>query len=252
MVFNPLSYRNVKGTIIGPVNVIHQNDVKLSRFIRWLVEWHFPESSSIFDPTPGDKNHMFSEYLERSGDCEWTYAGRYRYVAYSIEPVEWSRCGDGYNRIDVLEEWPLESGSFDVVFYDPPYLPRARQDKRGRDYGIEESRGLDDIKRYYSREVLSEALRVARHGIVIKGADFYYPSLSYNFYSFAGDIVSLEFLRGAGSVAAMYIYQFFHGNMILYRARIAKRWRRPVNANSYYLVVYKGDYMPPAPHDTRG
>ena len=243
-----LAYFNDKGTILAPVSVIDQRQVKLQDFIRFLVDYHFPDSDSILDPTPGESNYMFGDRLKPRGDCTWDYYGR-RYVAYSLEPTRWSMdCNGGYRRIDVLEKWPMGDAEYDIVVYDPPYIPWGRHDERKKDYGYHLEHGMEYIRMLYGAHVAGEIARVARHGSIVKGADFYYPPASYNFYSFLADIIDLGSFRRHFKVAGLYIYRFVAWNIGLYRARIARSRLRPVFVHTIYLILYRHDYEPEVWH----
>ena len=94
---------------------------------------------------------------------------------------------------------------------------------------------VNEVKERYSKEVFEELMRVTRKWIIIKGADFYYPTTSYNFYMFYD--FAIRTAQEAGlRVRAIYAYNYHHGNIALFRSRL-RNYRRPVVQHTYYVVL---------------
>lgn len=233
-----LPYVNDRGSLMMPYTIINGLKIRVHELVRMLIEYHFPDSKSILDPTPGDKNYMMSPYLEQKG-CEWYYAGR-KYIAYSYKPTKYSiDCNGRHRRIDLLSNEITFNGTYDVALYDPPFKPEAIHDKRGSDYGIAETKPTEVIRSFYRREVFESLHQHVNMGVIVKGSDFSYPVNNERMNLFLWDVFRRESVEGLFIPVGLYVYRFTTAYLPLYRYRLAKRLRRTLTNHTYYIILYK-------------
>lgn len=208
-----------------PLTVIDGKNIRVHEVIMGIILFHKEPPATILDPTCGEENYMFSPWL-RDGTLQRL---GYKYIAMDKKPV-------GMIQYDLFDGLPIIDDNIDIIVYDPPYLPSAREDKRGNAYDIDDDRAVDEIKRYYSKQILAEFHRVLKSDgiLIVKGADFYYPLRTDNLYLFT-DIVDYKPLFRP---IALYIYRFFYSEITLTRYR-TRNWKRPLVIHTYFLVLVK-------------
>ena len=234
-----LSYMTLSGTILPPLSVISGIKIQIHEVIDCLVRYYFPKCKSIWDPTCGTENHQFKDYLvEINGD--WYYHGKIFYFPTDVRKTKWSKM-----LVDLFRPpYPFRDEVFDLIVYDPPFIPMTRTDKRADDYDISEVHSPLYIKKFYSEDVIKEFHRVCRQGVILRGQDFYYPPISDNLFLWLHDIIDLEMLRKYFKIVAVHAYRFFHTAVPLIRTRIGrglmnKGYRRAMVTHSYLLIGYK-------------
>ena len=242
-----------KGLLLAPYSFIPKNGVTLIRdIVTSLIDFMFPGVESVYDPTCGEANYIFSDYLR--GRIDGTLNGwllylpctrrLVKYYASDIKKTKWN-CHDGECIFyDVLSNEPPPIKA-DIIFYDPPYLPLAIEHKRSKKYGMDRTYSVEQIKQYYAPSIIGRLASATNMGIVIKGQDFHVPYKSDNMYSFIGDIIDLSDYRKHGlKLRGIIIYEFARSNLPLVRWRIsnsmAKRgFRRPISKNGYLVFLGK-------------
>jgi len=215
----------IRGSYI-PCDIIDGRRTRLEVFMAFLLYWYCPPKCRILDPTCGKENYQFGKLKQRL----------YREVEYidgDIQPFG-SYVGDVFHL-------PFRDNVFDLVIYDPPYLPYTRYDKRAEDYAILHHRTLKEIRKFYSKEVLEELARVLRPGgyLIVKGADFYYPITSSNLILFIPDILNPRIVSQLRLIARYY-YAYYRGELRLQRARLNRATtNRPLITTTVYVVFRK-------------
>ena len=199
------------------------NNYKVNDLVEELVMFYLPEGGLVFDPTCGIKNRQF----------QWIQNSRLDGVKYEYLPSDIQESSRQKIQASVAHI-PLKYRSVDLTLYDPPYIPYAREG-RAEDYGIAEERSVKEVMAFYSKEIFEELKRITRKWIIIKGMDFYFPTTSMNFYRFQ-DFALKGALEAGLKVRGIYVYNYHHGNIGLYRARL-KNYRRPVVQHTYYIVL---------------
>ena len=239
-----LYYRSLE-TIMPPLSVISGSKVDVADLVRNLVEYYFPSAKRIWDPTCGIENHLFSKYLRRKNG-KWIYIDRIEYIASDMLETKWNCINGKCLKIDVLRQpYPFSDGEFDLIVYDPPYMPGAAIDKRMRDYGIDRYYSVTYIRRFYSDRVFSEMNRIARLGMIVKGQDIYYPTDTNVLHLFINDVLDVSAVRKYFRVIALHIYRYYSGNTQLARTRVGemvKKYpeiRRPVITHTYFVILWK-------------
>ena len=243
-----LAYRTLSGILMPPMSNIYGQNINISRFLNNIISFYFPNAKKIYDPTCGEENFQFKDYLvKRNG--KWYYrlenGDLAEYVASDIKKTRWNCSNSECLIVDVLRPpYPFRDNEFDIVVYDPPFLPSKRNDNRGKAYGIDEERTLYSIKQYYSKKVFREFHRITKYGMLVKGEDFYYSTTSDNLYIFLYDILDIDIIRKYFKIVAVHIYRFFNRSIPINRARLglsqqSKGYRRPIICHSYYIILYK-------------
>ena len=151
------------------------NDI--ADFVRDCILRILPEGGKIFDPTCGSINRQFKKYFTDS----YTYLNNYHYIGKDL-----------LYGFDVNKE-TIHEPAFDIVWYDPPFVPKANFDRRAEDYGTQETT-IEGIKKYFSIPVIENLMTFTKKYLAIRGMDFYFPINSVNFYSFY-DICMKNILR---------------------------------------------------------
>ena len=200
------------------------SNAKVNDVVEEMVMFYLPEGGLIFDPTCGIKNRQFKWIQNSRLD-----GVKYEYLPGDIQESNLQKIQASVTHI------PLKYRSVDLTLYDPPYLPGMRTMKRREDYGMDKEQSLEETVGLYSKEIFEELKRITRKWIIIKGADFYWPTTSYNFYAFQQ--FALKGALEAGlKVRAVYSFHYHHGSIGLYRVRL-RNYRRPVNNFTYYIVL---------------
>jgi len=113
-----LSYTTISGVVLPPLSSIIGVNIQIHQVVDCLIRYYFPKCKSIWDPTCGVENHQFKDYLVNKGG-EWFYHGRIYYFATDVKRTKWNKM-----MIDLLKPpYPLRDNSFDIIVYDPPYVP---------------------------------------------------------------------------------------------------------------------------------
>ena len=233
--------------ILPPLSTIDGKTVQVDELIGKLIEYYYPNIESIYDPTCGTENHMFSSRLEDTGEG-WCYklpvSGRcVKYIASDVRSTKWNCYNGRCLKWNVLREDP-PGVTADVVVYDPPYVPHSME-RRGTDYGVDVDRDVASVRLYYRGDVLRKMAHVSRLGVVIKGSDFYYPLDSDYFHGFLMDILTRGSLRDAGlRVVAVHVYRYYNTAVPLYRHRVSrsmqvKLYRRTIVNHTYFVFTRK-------------
>lgn len=217
--------KTINGGIIPPLSCIVGNDVPISRLVKTLIKYYFSKARVIYDPTCGDENYMFRD---------WIFDSKYDYISSDVKRTKYTMF-----QADVFF-MPLRDCSCDVIVYDPPYVPYSRIDGRGSTYGISQAKSPMKVLSFYSRRVIESLWSCVRMGAIIKCADFYYPILSNNFYPILPLIYNTinEYFK----IVAIHCYRYFYSHLplIQYRLRvITKKHRRALISHTYFLICYK-------------
>ena len=212
----------------NPCDVFDGLRLRVHYVMAFFLHWYCPVSRPcrVLDPTCGRRNYSFSPLKPRM------YSEGVEYFDGDIMPY-------GSFQADVFK-LPFRDGSFDVVFYDPPFMPPIRADMRAEDYGIAVPQTVAGIRRYYSRDVLEELARVTRPGgvVIVKGGDFYYPPGSKILYLFIPDILDVRNIPKQLTLEARYIYRFYRDDVFrLERVRLSVD--RPLITQTHYVVLRK-------------
>ena len=193
--------------------------------LMFLIIYYFVKDKykKIVDPTCGIKNRQFSNILDILQ--HWNI----EYYACDKDQNNW-----GGKVCDVFNIDTLPSG--DVFIYDPPFLPRTRSDERAKDYGIENAIPIEDIKKFYSKEVFNNFRKKGAKLLIVKGEDFYFPTKSNNLYLFDYIIQRPEGYK----LIAKITYKFFNPNTAINGFRLAKsikkEFSRALNTSTSYFI----------------
>lgn len=243
-----LAYVTFNKQLMPPLSVIYGKDIGISRLLNNLISYYFPMINNIYDPTCGEENHQFKDYLVLR-DNKYYYRLEnnklVEYIASDIKRTKWNCINDKCLIVDLFKyPYPFNDNQFDLIVYDPPFTVYARHDKRAKDYDIEQPRSISDIRRFYSEDIIKEFHRIVRVGIIIRGSDMYYPQTSDNLYLFLHDIIDIDMLRKWFKIVSVHIYRYFARMLPLARARMGLSLennirRRMFINHSYLIIAYK-------------
>ncbi len=196
-----------------------QNDI--ADFVRDSVRKILPNGGTIFDPTCGKINRQFKKYF--SGSC--TYDTKYHYIGKDL-----------IFGFDVFTEKSSEPIA-DLVWYDPPFTPKPTIDRRASDYGTQ---GLttEEIKNYFSIQVINNLKTFTKKYLAVRGMDFYYPINSLNFFSFDEMCTNPILQKTDLNLYCKYIMPYIRHDL----ETLKKINKRPVVNYSYTVVFMKGNF----------
>jgi len=217
--------RTIGGSVLPPFSCIMGNDVKVNEVVETLVRYYFPRATRIWDPTCGEENYQFAAWIGNS---------KYDYFSSDVRQTKWSMFLN-----DVFLPG-LRDSCVDVIVYDPPYVPYARVDDRGKNYAISATTSPLKVLDFYNPEIFRAFHRITRQGIIVKCADFYYPVNSNNLVPILPRIVpNIEkYFR----VVSITVYRYFYRYIPLLQLRlrkIATKHRRALIVHTYYVVAHK-------------
>jgi len=213
-------------------DVVNGIKTPIDALMYFIVKYFVKDTyKSLVDPTCGKNNWSF-RYL-----VDILKLWNIEYKPCDIEKENWS-CENGYSNCvcNVFDKESLPSG--EAWFYDPPYLPsEANAHPRKEDYALE-GLTVDQIKRYYSKEVFENFISKGAKLIIVKGGSFYYPVLSDNFFLFEKDIV--EYPNNVRVIGRI-IYRYYNQQNVLNNYRIAKALPQSVKrlqtVSSVFLIL---------------
>ena len=194
-----------------------QNNI--ADFVKDSVRKMLPNGGSIFDPTCGKYNRQFKKYFtgEYEYDKDFLYKGT-----------------DLIYGFDVFKNQAPDP-DYDLVWYDAPYLPAPKFDKRADNYG-NQNITIEEIKNYFSIPVIKNLMSFSKKYLAIRGMDFYYPINSFNFYSFYDLCIKNIIEQTEFNLYCLYIMPYTRNDM----DRIISINKRPVINYSYTVVFQKG------------
>ena len=196
-----------------------QNNI--ADFVRDSIRRMLPNGGSIFDPTCGKINRQFKKYF--SGEYE--YDNNFLYKGTDL-----------IYGFDVFKN-SAPTPDYDIVWYDPPYLPAPKFDKRSNDYG-NQNITINEIKEYFSIPVIKNLMTFSKKYLAIRGMDFYYPINSFNFYSFFDLCIKNILEKTEFNLYCLYIMPYTRNDI----DRIISINKRPVINYSYTVVFQKGNF----------
>jgi len=198
---------------------VHKEN-NIADFVRDCILRILPDGGSIFDPTCGKENRQFKKYFTGA----YQYLHNYRYIGKDL-------C---YNDFDVFTR-TAPTPEFDIVWYDPPFVPKPVFDKRAGDYGTRDI-AIETIMEYFSIPVIKNLMTFTKKYLAVRGMDFYYPINSFNFYSFQNLLVNKVLELTELNLSCLYIMPYYRTDIETLK-RINKR---PVINYSYTAVFMKG------------
>jgi len=196
-----------------------ENDI--ADFVKASINRILPNGGSIFDPTCGKYNRQFKKYF--SG--EYQYDKKYQYKGT-----------DKIYGFDVFKSSAL-TPDYDLVWYDPPFIPAPKFDKRADNYGNQITT-IEEIKEYFSIQVIKNLMTFSKKYLAIRGMDFYYPINSFNFYSFYDLLMKNVLEKTEFNLYCLYIMKYTRQDF----DRIVAINKRPVINYSYTAVFQKGGF----------
>jgi len=197
-----------------------ENDI--ADFVKDCINRMLPEGGSIFDPTCGKYNRQFKKYF--SG--EYQYDKNYQYKGT-----------DQLYGFDVFKS-SSPTPDYDLVWYDPPFTPAPKFDKRADNYGTEKIGGIDSIKEYFSVPVIKNLMSFSKKFLAVRGMDFYYPINSFNFYSFYDMLIKNVLEKTEFNLYCLYIMKYTRQDW----DRIIQINKRPVINYSYTAIFTKDGF----------
>ena len=211
----------VKDFINGDIQLDILHTILLYAFVKGKYK-------TIVDPTCGVKNYGFSKILDIMR--YW----RIEYKACDILTNNWS--GRVCNVFDVDS---LPEG--DVFFYDPPFGLASKSPRhRLTDYVIHENKTIEDVMRFYSREVFEHFETKGAKLIIVKGFNAYYPATSDNLYLLEHMVEMPQTYKIISAIE----YSYYRAGTPLLGARMArslhtKNYMRSLIMHSKYLIYKK-------------
>lgn len=213
-----------------PCDVLDGLTLRNEHVMGFFLYYYCPLSRPcrVLDPTCGRENYQFKSLKPRM-------------LSEGVEYFDGDIMPWGSFQADVFH-LPFRNNFFDIVVYDPPYLTAERRyDDRAGDYGMPLNITPKDVKQYYTRPVLEELARVTTWGgvVIVKGADFYWPSTSNNLFLLIPDILDPREIPQSLVLEARYAYRYYRQNVFrLQRARL-KGLHRPLITMTWYLILRK-------------
>jgi len=207
-------------------------DCLMYHMLKYYVKGQY---KTLVDPTVGSDNISFRNIVKVLK--VWNI----EYKPCSIDNNNWA-CRNGYDNCvcDVFKKETLPMG--DVWFYDPPFVPyEAKQDARKDNY-VMYGYSFNDIKSFYSRRVFENFIEKGAKLIILKGASFYYPYNTENFYILEKDIVEeAEGMKLIGRI----IYRYVHRNTSLMNymiGRIVEKGVKRLHNISTTFLIYRVEH----------
>lgn len=193
----------------------------IADFTRAVCRRLMKDGGSIFDVTCGKYNRQFKKYFSTS-------------EAYLYDENFFYKGTDLIYGFDVFKEKSTEP-YYDIVYYDPPYLPAPKFDKRADNYGNQRI-SIEEIKEYFSIPVIHNLMSFSKKYLCVRGMDFYYPINSFNYYSFYDLCIKNIIEKTEFNLTCQYIMKYSRNDM----DRIIAINKRPVINYSYLAVFQKG------------
>lgn len=196
---------------------------QIGKTIDDIVMTYMPEGGRIFDATCGPKQYQLRQLRKGKLDVQ------YEIITADLRPVGNIQCS--------VFHVPLQDQSAGITIYDPPFIPQSKEEVRVVDYGIHVKNDLDDIRRFYSADVLRELMRVTGKYLLVRGSDFYWPRTSSTVHYF-WDLCIAQARAIGMEPLALHINPVRHRRMPWYRARL-RHLERPLVNHSYIAVFPK-------------
>jgi len=194
-------------------DTIHGAGVPIAALMYHLIKFYVKDKyRTIVDPTCGIANHLFKDLID-----VLKYWG-IDYRPCDVKQDNWA-CKNGFSNCvcDVFNKDSLPEG--EVWVYDPPYEPTETIYKDRKDDYAMHGYTIEEIKRFYSPEVFNNFISKGAKLIIVKGASFYYPTDSEDYYLFEKDIIQpTSNMKLIGRL----IYRYFHSANPINNYRIAK------------------------------
>lgn len=213
-----------------------KGEVPIAKRLEQIVIFYLPNGGVIYDPACGETKHQLANLLLRKNDSQLTAylekKSKEPQALYQIIQSDLKPTGDFVASARAL---PLRNKIADMTIWDPPFVPFQRDDKRGKDYGIDQDRSVEDVFNFYGLETYAELARVTRKYVVVRGMDFYFPVTSEKFYPFYEFALKDAYKAGL-TVHAIYPYKTNPPKLGLYRWRL-RHYVRPIQTHSYLAVL---------------